>query len=79
MPSPHCPPPRPSPARATWVFASTEPPGPLNAITDVVVEAVEEAILNAIVAAATITGINRVIALPYDRLQDAMKEYNRTR
>lgn len=44
-----------------------------------VVEATEEAIVNALIAAETMTGINgnRVHALPHDRLRDAMKKYNR--
>jgi D-aminopeptidase len=39
----------------------------------------EEAIVNAMVAAETMTGIDdhRVIALPHDRLQAALKKYNR--
>ena len=41
------------------------------------VEAVEEAVLNALMKAETMTGINNttVEALPYDRLRDAMKKY----
>jgi D-aminopeptidase len=44
-----------------------------------VVAATEEAIVNAMVAAKTMTGINgnTVFALPHDRLQDALKKYNR--
>ena len=43
------------------------------------VEATEEAIVNAMVAAKTMTGIDghTVIALPHDELQKALKEYNR--
>jgi D-aminopeptidase len=43
------------------------------------VEAVEEAVLNALMKAETMTGINgtTVEALPYDRLRDAMKKYGR--
>jgi len=43
------------------------------------VEAVEEAVLNALMKAETMTGINNttVDALPYDRLQDAMRKYGR--
>ena len=43
------------------------------------VEAVEEAVLNALMKAETMTGINNttVEALPYDRLRDAMKKYGR--
>lgn len=44
-----------------------------------VVEATEEAIVNAMIAAETMTGINgnRVHAIPHDRLKKAMKKYNR--
>ena len=43
------------------------------------VEATEEAIVNALVAAETMTGVNgnTVYALPHDRLIEAMKKYNR--
>ena len=43
------------------------------------VEAVEEAVLNAMMKAETMTGVNNrtVEALPYDRLRDAMKNYGR--
>ena len=43
------------------------------------VQATEEAVINAMVAAETMTGINnhRVIALPHDRLRTILKKYNR--
>jgi D-aminopeptidase len=43
------------------------------------VEATEEAVINAMVAAETMTGINdrTVIALPHDRLREALRKYNR--
>ncbi len=43
------------------------------------VQATEEAIINALIAAETMTGINghRVVALPHGPLKDAMKKYNR--
>jgi L-aminopeptidase/D-esterase-like protein len=43
------------------------------------VDATEEAIVNALVAAETMTGANdrRVIALPHDRLVDLLRKYNR--
>ena len=43
------------------------------------VQATEEAVVNAMVAAETMTGINNhtVIALPHDRLREALKKYNR--
>ena len=43
------------------------------------VQATEEAVVNAMVAAETMTGINdhKVIALPHDRLREVLKKYNR--
>jgi D-aminopeptidase len=43
------------------------------------VQATEEAIINALVAAETMTGINdkTVIALPHDRLREVLRKYNR--
>ena len=43
------------------------------------VQATEEAIVNAMVAAETMTGINdrTVIALPHDKLREVLKKYNR--
>ena len=43
------------------------------------VQATEEAIVNALVAAETMTGINgnTVFALPHDRLKEVMRKYNR--
>jgi D-aminopeptidase len=43
------------------------------------VQATEEAIVNALVAAETMTGINdkTIIALPHDRLREVLKKYNR--
>lgn len=42
-------------------------------------EATEEAIINCLVAAKTMTGINgnKVYALPHERLQQVLKKYNR--
>jgi len=53
-----------------------------NQITPVfgaTVNATEEAIINAMVAAETMTGVNgdTVYALPHDRLKEVMKKYNR--
>jgi len=49
---------------------------PLFAAT---VEATEEAIINAMVAAETMTGIenHKVIALPHEKLREVLKKYNR--
>jgi L-aminopeptidase/D-esterase-like protein len=43
------------------------------------VQATEEAVINAMVAAETMTGINNhtVIALPHNRLREVLKKYNR--
>jgi D-aminopeptidase len=43
------------------------------------VQATEEAVINAMVAAETMTGINdhTVIALPHDKLREVLKKYNR--
>ena len=43
------------------------------------VQATEEAVVNAMVAAETMTGIDNhtVIALPHDRLREVLKKYNR--
>jgi L-aminopeptidase/D-esterase-like protein len=43
------------------------------------VQATEEAVINAMVAAETMTGINghTVVALPHDRLREVLKKYNR--
>ena len=43
------------------------------------VQATEEAVVNAMVAADTMKGINdhEVIGLPHDRLRNALKKYNR--
>lgn len=50
--------------------------GPLFAAT---VEATEEAVVNALVAAETMTGADNhtAIALPHDRLREVLKKYNR--
>ena len=43
------------------------------------VHAAEEAVINAMVAAETMTGIenHKVIALPHERLREVLKKYNR--
>jgi L-aminopeptidase/D-esterase-like protein len=43
------------------------------------VQATEEAVINAMIAAETMTGINNrtVIAIPHDRLREVLKKYNR--
>ena len=51
----------------------------MNPIFLATVQATEEAVVNAMVAAETMTGINdhTVIALPHDKLREALKKYNR--
>jgi D-aminopeptidase len=51
----------------------------MDALFEATVQATEEAIINALVAAETMTGIDnhKVIALPHDRLREVMKKYNR--
>jgi L-aminopeptidase/D-esterase-like protein len=53
----------------------------ITPIFEATVQATEEAIINALVAAETMTGRdgNRVIALPHDRLREVMQKYNRLR
>ena len=43
------------------------------------VQATEEAVVNAMVAAETMTGVDghTAIALPHDRLREVLKKYNR--
>jgi L-aminopeptidase/D-esterase-like protein len=51
----------------------------MDPLFDATVQATEEAIVNALVAARTITGRDdhTVIGLPHDRLRDALRKYNR--
>jgi L-aminopeptidase/D-esterase-like protein len=51
----------------------------LDPVFAATVQATEEAIVNAMVAAETMTGIenHRVIALPHDKLREVLKKYNR--
>jgi D-aminopeptidase len=53
--------------------------GRISPLFEATVEATEEAIVNAMVGAKNMTGINgrKVVALPHDRLQKALKKYNR--
>ena len=43
------------------------------------VQATEEAVVNAMVAAETMKGVNdrEVVALPHERLREVLKKYNR--
>jgi len=51
----------------------------LNPIFLATVQATEEAVVNAMIAAETMQGVNdrEVIALPHDRLREVLKKYNR--
>jgi D-aminopeptidase len=51
----------------------------LNPVFLATVQATEEAVINAMVAAETMKGINdfEVIALPHDKLREVLKKYNR--
>ncbi len=51
----------------------------MNPLFEATVQATEEAIINALVAAETMTGIDnhKVIAIPHDRLRQVLKKYNR--
>jgi L-aminopeptidase/D-esterase-like protein len=50
----------------------------LNPVFEAVVQATEEAIINAMLAAETMTGVNghTVTALPHDGLREALRKYN---
>jgi D-aminopeptidase len=60
-------------------FISPESTATLNPLFQAAVEATEESVLNAIMKAETMTGINgnRVHAIPYDRLSAVMAKYGR--
>ena len=66
-------------ARSGLQAVSMLPNDEINPLFAATVQATEEAILNALVAAETMTGINgfTVHALPHDRVRDVMKKYNR--
>jgi len=51
----------------------------LNPIFIATVQAAEEAVINALIAAETMTGVDghTVAALPHDRLREVLKKYNR--
>jgi L-aminopeptidase/D-esterase-like protein len=53
----------------------------MNPLFDATVQATEEAIINALVAAETMVGRDdhKVIALPHDKLKEVLKKYNRLR
>ena len=51
----------------------------IDPLLEATVQATEEAIINAIVAAETMTGIDnhKVFAISHDRLKEVLKKYNR--
>jgi len=51
----------------------------MNPLFEATVQATEEAIINALVAGKTMTGIdgNIVYALPHERVQQILRKYNR--
>ncbi len=51
----------------------------MNALFEATVQATDEGIINALVAAETMTGVDnhKVIALPHDKLKEVMRKYNR--
>jgi L-aminopeptidase/D-esterase-like protein len=53
----------------------------MNPLFSATVQATEEAIVNAMVAAETMTGRDnhKAIALPHERLREVLKKYNRLR
>lgn len=55
------------------------PNNELNPVFEAAVQATEEAIINAMIGAETMTGIDghKVYALPQDRLRDVLKKHNR--
>lgn len=67
-------------ARDTGLVTVTMlPNNRINEVFTATVQAAEEAIINAMVAAETMKGVNGniVYALPHDRLKEVMKKYNR--
>ncbi len=62
--------------KETW---SVIPKEELNPIFEATVQATEEAIINALIAAEDMVGINdnKIFAIPHRQLQDVLKKYNR--
>jgi L-aminopeptidase/D-esterase-like protein len=72
----------PEAARGSGLAAlSMLPNEEINPIFNATCDAAEEAIVNSMVAAEDMTGVNgnRVFALPHDRLREALRKYNRLR
>jgi len=68
--------PVPAGTREQWATVTNDDLDPLLAATP---QATEEAIINSLVAAKTVSGINNntFYALPHDRLREILKKYNR--
>ena len=51
----------------------------ITPLFEATIQATEEAVINALVAAETMVGRdhNRVVALPHDRLQEVLRKYSR--
>ncbi len=73
------PPPTPPAAAQGPINVSMLPNDAINAVFEAAVQATEEAIVNAMVGAETMTGIDghKVNALPHDRLREVLKKYGR--
>jgi len=70
----------PDASRTSGLAALTMLPNDkMDTVFEATVHATEEAIVNAMVGAETMTGFegHTVIALPHDRLQEVLKKYNR--
>lgn len=70
----------PEAAKSTGVAQLTMLPNDrMNPLFEATVQATEEAVVNALAAAVTMTGVDnhKVIALPHDRLKEVLKKYNR--
>ena len=54
------------------------PNAQMGALFEATVQATEEAVINALVAAETMTGIDghKVIALPHDRMREVLQRHN---
>jgi D-aminopeptidase len=65
--------------KARTTTLTTVPNARVTPIFEAVVQATEEAIVNALIAAETMTGVDghRVTAIPHERLRAVMKKYNR--
>jgi D-aminopeptidase len=70
---------RPDKKRAPIESVKMRPNSAMDPIFTAAVQATEEAIINALIAAETMTGINHrtVIALPHKRLREVIKSYGR--